>query len=132
MTKVKNSLKNNFGLEYKKNGGYWYYFGIKLKGKEEQKDWEKEYKALLKEKQKTDHNNEVTMKLVEKLRTKVTMLEDEKKTDLELILRIDELEKDKEKLIKEKNKYIDMYNEEIKESNKLRTAINLLKEKGLL
>ena len=127
------ALENNYGIQRVTIQGKQYFKGIFV-GNEPKEviDYEKKYKALLKEKEAMDHNNEVSKKLIEKLRANIRMLEENNKCDLELVSRIEELEKEKAKLLKEKDKYIDMYNEEIKESNELRKAINLLKEKGIL
>lgn len=127
------ALENNYGIGRITIQGKQYFKGIFV-GNEPKEiiDYEKKCKELLKEKESLVHNNEVSKKLIEKLRSNIRILEDNNKCDLELVLRIEELEKKNEELVREKNKYIDMYNTEIKESNELRKAINLLKEKGIL
>lgn len=126
------SLEDNHGIIKRPIRGKDHFIGIFVGDEvKEVIDYEKKYKELLKEKEAVDHNNEVSKKLIEKLRTQVALLEDERKTDIELILRLDELEKEKAELLKERDKYIDMYNEEIQDSNKLRVALKNLRNKGI-
>ena len=126
------ALQNNYGIEKKPYQGYDYFRDISVGELKEVIDYEKEYKKLLKENKALAHNNEVSKKLIEKLRANVRVLQDNDKCDLELVSRIEELEKEKANLLKERNKYINMYNEEIKESNEYREIINLLKEKEII